>query len=79
MTAKEWRDNNPGTDGNIRDFANASQLVCLANLEVLNAHFIEMGLPKEERLQLLNQSAISQMRILTADDTGNKLLKHNTQ
>lgn len=79
MTAKEWRDNNPGTDGNIRDFANVSQLVCLANLEVLNAHFIEKGLTKEERLQLLNQSARSQMQILIMNDTDNKLLKDNNQ
>ncbi len=43
-TAKQWRDENPGSKGNIRDEANAAQLVCLANLETLNAHFIQQGL-----------------------------------
>jgi hypothetical protein len=50
-TAKQWRDENPGNKGNIRDEANASQLVCLANLETLNAHFIHQGLAQAERLK----------------------------
>lgn len=66
-TAKQWRDENPGSKGNIRDEANASQLVCLANLETLNAHFIHQGLAQAERLKLLNQTAIQQMRLLLAD------------
>lgn len=66
-TAKQWRDENPGNKGNIRDEANAAQLVCLANLETLNAHFIRQGLKQAERLQLLNQTAIHQMRLLLAD------------
>ncbi|MEW6305531.1 MAG: KilA-N domain-containing protein [Verrucomicrobiota bacterium] len=66
-TAKQWRDENPGNKGNIRDEANASQLVCLANLETLNAHFIHQGLPQAERLKLLNQTAIQQMKLLLAD------------
>ena len=66
-TAKQWRDENPGKDGNIRDYANVSQLVCLANLENLNAVWIEEGLPQPERLQRLNQVAIQQMRLLTQD------------
>lgn len=66
-TAKQWRDENPGKKGNIRDEANASQLVCLANLETLNAHFIHHGLPQPERLKLLNQTAIQQMKLLLAD------------
>ncbi|MDZ4152678.1 KilA-N domain-containing protein, partial [Methylicorpusculum sp.] len=61
-TAKQWRDENPDKDGNIRDYANVSQLVCLANLETLNAHFIQQALPQNERLRLLNNTAIQQMR-----------------
>jgi len=66
-TAKQWRDENPGSKGNIRDEANASQLVCLANLETLNAHFIHQGLAQGDRLTLLNQTAIQQMKLLLAD------------
>ena len=67
QTAKQWRDENPGSKGNIRDEANAAQLVCLANLETLNAHFIHQGLAQTERLTLLNQTAIVQMKLLLAD------------
>ncbi len=66
-TAKQWRNENPNKDGNIRDYANVSQLVCLANLEPLNAHLIQQSLPQAERLKLLNQTAIQQMRLLTED------------
>ncbi len=66
-TAKQWRDENPEEKGNIRDFANVSQLVCLANLENLNAHFIQEGLSQPERLKRLNQTAIQQMRLLVED------------
>ncbi len=72
-TAKQWRDENPKQDGNIRDYANVAQLVCLANLETLNAHFIQQGLPQAERLELLNHTAIGQMRLLTADSSIHKL------
>ena len=64
MTAKEWRESNPRLDGNIRDYADVNQLVCLANMESLNAHFIEEKLSQSVRLQKLNQLAINQMRIL---------------
>ncbi len=67
MTAKEWRDSHPELKGNIRDYANVSQLVCLANLENLNAVFISEGRPQAERLARLNVIAISQMRVLTQD------------
>ena len=70
MTAKEWRDVNKNTKGNIRDEANVNQLVCLANLETLNAHFIQENLSQKERLQKLNSIAIGQMKILN-------LAKHN--
>ncbi len=57
-TAKQWRDENPDKDGNIRDYANVSQLVCLANLENLNAVFINEGYEQSQRLEKLNQIAI---------------------
>ncbi len=66
-TAKDWRDANPNEKGNIRDQANASQLVCLANLENLNALFINEGLPQPLRLHKLNRIAIEQMEILTSE------------
>jgi len=68
-TAKQWREENPEQKGNIRDYANVSQLVCLANLENLNAHFIQQGLSQSERLQVLNDIAIQQMELLTDDKT----------
>lgn len=67
MTAKQWRDSHPELKGNIRDYANVSQLVCLSNLENLNAVFINDGMPQSERLAKLNAVAISQMRVLTED------------
>ena len=67
MTAKEWRDAHPDLKGNIRDYANVSQLVCLSNLENLNAVFINEGIPQAERLVKLNAIAISQMKVLTED------------
>jgi len=67
MTAKQWRDNHAGDKGNIRDYANMSQLVCLSNLENLNALFIQEKTPQAERLSKLNQIAIQQMRLLTND------------
>jgi len=63
-TARQWRDENPEDKGNIRDYANVSQLVCLANLETLNAVFINEGMSQSNRLAKLNQIAIGQMRIL---------------
>ncbi|QHI68811.1 KilA-N domain-containing protein [Tichowtungia aerotolerans] len=74
MTAKQWRENHSDDKGNIRDHANAAQLVCLANLESLNALFIADGVAREERLMKLNQTAIQQMKILL-DDSGVKRLK----
>ncbi|PTN38005.1 KilA-N domain-containing protein [Desulfonatronum sp. SC1] len=67
MTAKQWRDANPKEKGNIRDQANAAQLVCLANLENLNALFINEAVEQSERLRKLNRIAIEQMEILTTD------------
>jgi hypothetical protein len=74
MTAKQWRDANPGEKGNVRDQANAAQLVCLANMESLNALLIQDGIAQPERLKKLNRVAIEQMRVL-ADDAGVRRLK----
>ena len=67
MTAKEWQKNNPNLEGNLRDYADVSQLVCLSNLENLNALFIKEGLEKSKRLEKLNKIAIEQMTILTKE------------
>ncbi len=67
-TAAQWRAANPAEKGNIRDEATSAQLVCLSNLENLNALFIGQGLSQPERLMRLNQIAIQQMRILTAEN-----------
>lgn len=69
VTAKEWRDKNPDNKGNIRDYANAAQLVCLSNMENLNALFIKEGLSQADRLAKLNQIAINQMQLLTENHT----------
>lgn len=66
-TAKQWREENPKEKGNIRDFANVSQLVCLVNLENLNAHFIKDNIGQPERLKKLNEVAIEQMKLLSTD------------
>ena len=72
-TARQCRDENPDERGNIRDFANVSQLVCLANLENLNAVFISEGIPQHKRLKRLNQIAIGQMQILLQSNAHNML------
>ena len=74
MTAGQWRDTNPDKKGNIHDYANVSQLVCLSNLENLNTLFINEGISQSERLAKLNQVAIQQMRLLT-DDSGVRRLE----
>ena len=74
VTAKDWRDANPDLKGNIRDYATINELICLSNMENLNAVFINEGLPQRERLVKLNQSAIQQMRVL-AEVESRKMLK----
>ncbi|MBP9818793.1 MAG: KilA-N domain-containing protein [Candidatus Pacebacteria bacterium] len=64
MTAKEWRATNPNLEGNIRDYADVYQLVCLSNLENINAEYIRAGISQGERLLKLNESAIYQMKSL---------------
>jgi hypothetical protein len=73
QTAAQWRAPYPGAKGNIRDQATGAQLVCLANLETLNALFISQTLPQPERLTRLNQIAIQQMRLLSEDERLPKL------
>lgn len=72
-TAKQWRDENPDKKGNVRDYANVTQLVCLVNLENLNAVFIDERIKQNERLQKLNQIAIGQMKILLQTDSARQL------
>jgi hypothetical protein len=67
-TAVQWREANPDKKGNMRDEADVTQLVCLSNLENLNALFIAEGLPQNERLQRLNRIAIHQMTLLAGDE-----------
>ena len=74
ITAKEWREANPYLKGNIRDYATINELICLANMENLNAVFINENLSQRERLIKLNQIAIQQMGILQ-DFNDRKLLK----
>ena len=73
MTAKEWSVAHPDFKGNMRDYADIAQLICLANLESLNAVLIEEKLSQPQRLERLNQVAIKQMRILT-EEKSSKLL-----
>ena len=75
-TAKQWRTENPDKKGNIRDYATINQLICLSNLENLNAVFINKGLPQPERLKELNLIAIQQMMILE-DVANRKILKED--
>ena len=74
ITAKQWRDANPDLIGNIRDYATINELICLSNMENLNAVFINEKIPQKERLIKLNQIAIQQMVILQ-DVESRKLLK----
>lgn len=72
-TAKQWRDENPNADGNIRDQATIEQLLVLANIESMNAEFIKMNLPQSERLIKLNQIAISQLKAIVGNPQIKKL------
>lgn len=74
MTAKQWREANPDLKGNIRDYATINELICLSNMENLNAVFINEKIPQKERLIKLNKIAIQQMSILQ-DANKRKLLK----
>jgi hypothetical protein len=73
-TAKQWRENNPDKDGNIRDHAELEQLVVLSNMESINALLVHQGIKQPERLMQLNQTAITQIKSLVANKNI-KLLK----
>lgn len=76
MTTRQWRETNPDRKDNIRDYATINELICLSNMENLNAVFISQGLPQGERLIRLNRIAIQQMSVLESGDGGDrKLLK----
>ena len=74
ITARQWREANPDLKGNIRDFASINELICLSNMESLNAVFLNEGLSQRERLIKLNQIAIQQMGILVEVES-RKMLK----
>ena len=74
ITAAVWRETNPDLKGNIRDYATINELICLSNMENLNAVLINEGLPQRERLIRLNQIAIQQMSVLQEVEN-RKLLK----
>lgn len=67
MTAKEWRNQHPELQGNIRDYTDILHLVILSNLEVLNSNMIENGISQEERLEKLNNVAIKELQLLSND------------
>ena len=71
MTAKQWREANPELKGNIRDYATINELICLSNMENINAVLINDGAPQGERLVKLNQIAIQQMKVLNDDSKRN--------
>jgi hypothetical protein len=73
MTAKQWREANPELKGNIRDYATINELICLSNMENINAVLINDGVPQGERLVKLNQIAIQQMQVLEGNNNRNVL------
>jgi|SRR5688572_23031468 len=74
QTSKQWRDANPKSEGNMREFATIEQLLVLANIEAMNAEFIRMGLPQKERLKKLNEIAIAQLQSLLNHSSIRKLI-----
>lgn len=72
-TARQWRDENSGTKGNIRDIATIEQLIVLSNLESINAIMIHQEISQSQRLERLNEIAILQMRSLLANPMVKKL------
>ena len=71
MTAAQWRAQNQGRKGNIRDYASLQQLLVLSNMESYNALLIEQKLPQSERLQMLRQMAVRQLQVLSSLDVTN--------
>ena len=73
QTAKQWREDHSELKGNIRDYTSINELICLANMENINAVLIDEGVPQGDRLVRLNQIVINQMRVLENDDSRNLL------
>lgn len=78
QTAKQWRDENPHLDGNMREYATVEQLLVLANIESLNAELIHMGIGQGNRLKKLNETAIRQLQTLTATRAVRRLESTNS-
>ena len=76
-TARQWREANPELKGNIRDYATINELICLSNMENINAVLINEGIPQGDRLVKLNQVAIQQMRVLEGDGARKLLTDEN--
>jgi hypothetical protein len=74
-SAKQWRDDNQEQEGNIRDYATIEQLIVLPNLESLNSVFIKQGISADERLTMLNRTAIEQMQVLITHSISKQLPK----
>ena len=74
-TAKEWREDNASLKGNMRDYATLNQLLVLANIESYNAILIEQDKPQAERVQLLNQLAVRQLKAI--EEIGTNEIKKN--
>ena len=72
-TARQWRDENPNLKGNIRDYANINELICLSNLENINALYIQEEILQSDRLRKLNKIAINQMTLLQNIENRNLL------
>lgn len=77
ITARQWREANPTLKGNIRDYATINELICLSNMENINAVLIDEGIAQGERLLKLNQIAIQQMRVLEAGGARHLLTDDN--
>jgi len=73
MTAKQWKQANPEKSGNMRDYASHEQLLVMSNLQSLNAKLMKWGCDQDQRLQILNESAIEEMNILVSGDGLKKL------
>lgn len=78
-TALQWRKENAGKAGNIRDYSTLEQLLVLANLESLNAEFIRIGLSQGERLKKLNATAIVQLKSLLANTAVKSLINRKAE
>ena len=74
ITARQWREANPELKGNIRDYSTINELICLSNMENINAVLINDGVLQRDRLIRLNKIAIQQMQVL-ANIENRKMLK----